>query len=335
MAKRPDHDLADHLRAAAAEKDDPWRKRRAALKRRTAGWEEEFNTNCGKAWDDLRENFGRAGYNSLLSEDQAQELATILEASPWQQYRRARALLQMSASERLSLHNFSVGEACGTNFLETWGPIIENLPVPLFPKSTTSRDHADTNLKLLAQMQESMISGAGPGRRPKLTVFARDVTTGAGYKAPVEDGAVDLGVVEVAIGGLTDNQRTLYARMDALEQQFNRNNNGRGGGKGKGRGRGNGGNQNGNHQSNNQYNGNQQHNNGNQQYSNNSNGMNYNGNGNYNQSQNGNGNYNNQSQNGNGNWNGRGNGTVRGRGEDIQPEYEEGNGYVGLNVLPR
>ena len=107
---RPEDDLSTHFRQQAEEKDDPWKKKRAALRRRTATWDAEFQANSGKAWDELRHHFAKAGFNALVTEEVAQELAYILEASPLQQYRRARALLQMSTADRLSLHNFAVAE---------------------------------------------------------------------------------------------------------------------------------------------------------------------------------------------------------------------------------
>ena len=205
---RPDADLATHLREAAAEKDEPWRKRRAAIKRRTAGWDEEFAADPAAAWAGLRQHFAKAGSNALLDEDRAQELAAILCTTPLQQYRRARALLQLNASDRMALHNFTVAALRGESFTETWGPVLENLPVPLFPATP---DHEDTNQKLLAQMAGlASVSGAGPGKHPRNTVFARPVATGAGYKAPVEDGAVDLGIVENAFS-------SVEARLAALE----------------------------------------------------------------------------------------------------------------------
>ena len=100
---RPEDDLSTHFRQQAEEKDDPWKKKRAALRRRTATWDAEFQANSGKAWDELRHHFAKAGFNALVTEEVAQELAYILEASPLQQYRRARALLQMSTADRLSL----------------------------------------------------------------------------------------------------------------------------------------------------------------------------------------------------------------------------------------
>jgi hypothetical protein len=230
---RPDADLATHLREAAAEKDDPWRKRRAAIKRRTAGWDDEFQSDPAGAWESLRQHFGKAGRNALLDEDRAQELASILCASPLQLYRRARALLQFNPGDRMALHNFTVAEAMGESFVETWGPIVEGLAVPLFPARP---EHEDTNQKLLAQMASySAVSGGGPARHPKLTIFARPLPiAGAGYKAPVEDGAVDLGIVENEFDNVGARLRAVTARLDALEAGPPR---GRGRG---GRGRGNG-----------------------------------------------------------------------------------------------
>ena len=93
-----------------------------------------------------------------------------LHPGPLQQYRRARALLQMSTADRLSLHNFAVAETRGEGFTETWGPMINALPVPLFP---ASHAHEDTNQKLLAQMANytTTVTGAGSTKQPLLNVI--------------------------------------------------------------------------------------------------------------------------------------------------------------------
>ena len=303
---RPEADLAAHLREAAAEKDEPWRKRRAAIKRRTAGWDDEFQSDPAGAWESLRQHFGKAGRNALLDEDRAQELATILCASPLQMYRRARALLQLPPGDRMALHNFTVADAMGEGFVETWGPVLESLPVPLFPARP---EHEDTNQKMLAQMAGyTSVSGGGPSRHPRLTVFARPlpIASGAGYKAPVEDGAVDLGIVENEFDNVGARLRAVTARLEALEAGASR---GRGRG---GRGRGNGA-----HHDHNNYNGNGQP----QQYSHQPQ-QQYNNQPHYNnnpqQQQYG---HNGGQYNGNGRGRGRGGqggSYVRGRGEDPQ-----------------
>jgi hypothetical protein len=314
MANRPDQDLTTHLRQQAEEKDDPWKKRRAALRRRTAGWETEFHTNTAKAWNDLRHHFAKAGYNQLLTEEVATELAYILEASPLQQYQRARALLNLSSTDRLALHNFNVAEARGESFAETWGPTVDILPVPLFP---ATNDHEDTNQKLLAQMTNYTVTGAGPATRPKLTIFARaQPITAAGHKVPVLDGQVDIGIVEEEFGlqdaKWTETKARLEARIEALESNRgrgrNRNNNNNNGNRG-GRGNNNRGGQGYNNQAP-QYNDYPYEHNNQNQYNNHNNNQNqYNNNNNNNQ-------YNNR-----GNNRGRG---VRGRGGQDHA-FEEGN----------
>ena len=221
LQKRPEEKdrLAAHLEEQAAEKDDPWKKKRAALRRRTKGWEEDFNNDAAGAWDELRHSYGKAGYNQLLSEETALELHYLLCATPLQTYRRARSLLQLNTDDRLAFHNFGVGQRNGETFMERWGPEINALPVPLFP---ATRDHEDTNQKLLAQMSNftATVKGAGSTKKPKFYIFAKPhqpTATAAGHKLPVENNAVDVGIVEEEFNLQNQKYANALARIEALE----------------------------------------------------------------------------------------------------------------------
>jgi hypothetical protein len=227
LQKRPEEKdrLAAHLEEQAAEKDDPWKKKRAALRRRTKGWEEDFTRDEKEAWDELRHSYGKAGYNQLLSEETALELHYLLCATPLQAYRRARSLLQLNTDDRLAFHNFGVGQRNGETFMERWGPEINALPVPLFP---ATRDHEDTNQKLLAQMSNftATVKGGGTMKKPKFYIFAKPqqaTATAAGYKLPVENNAVDVGIVEEEFEVHNQRYAKALARIEALEAANRKN----------------------------------------------------------------------------------------------------------------
>jgi len=174
--------------------------------------------------------------NCLLSEESAIELTYLLCATPLQAYRRARALLQLPSDDRLAVHNFDVGHAHGETFMERWGPEIMGLPVPLFP---AGRCHEDTNAKLLAQMSlyVTTVKGAGETRRPKFSIFAKQAPIhAAGHKVAVEDGAVDLGIVEEEFGLVGQKFANVAARIEALEAAQRSRGRGRGTGRSRGRG---------------------------------------------------------------------------------------------------
>ena len=328
--KNPEKDnLTTHFEEQAAEKDDPWKKHRAALRRRTKGWDDDFEKNSQGAWEELRHSYGKAGYNQLLTEETALELSYLLCATPLQAYRRARALLQLNNDDRLAFHNFNVGQANGETFMERWGPEINGLPVPLFPATAA---HEDTNQKLLAQMSQytSTVKGAGAERKtPKFNIFAKPTPiSGAGHKIAVVDGQVDVGIVEEEFGMMGQKHSQLLARIEQLEgtirninKRNNNNNNNNNNNYNSNRGRGN------------QYNNNQYHN------------PHHNNTAGYNNNQHNNAAYNNPGQYNNNNYNnnnqyGRGRGTLRGRGgqdqapptdftdNNLPPEYgTEGNGW--------
>lgn len=314
--KNPEKDnLTAHFEEQAAEKDDPWKKHRAALRRRTKGWDEEFERNSQGAWEELRHSYGKAGYNQLLTEETALELSYLLCATPLQAYRRARALLQLNSDDRLALHNFNVGQANGETFMERWGPEINGLPVPLFPATAA---HEDTNQKLLAQMSlyTSTVKGAGAERKaPKFNIFAKPIPiSGAGHKIAVVDGQVDVGIVEEEFGTVNHKHSQLLARIEHLEgtirniNKKNNNTNNYNNNTNTNRGRGN------NQHNNTQHNPAQYYNNAG--YHNQHNNTAYNNPGQYN-----NNNYYSQHTNGRG-----GRGTLRGRGgQEPVPEQRDVN----------
>jgi len=203
--------LASHFREEKAERAAPWKRLKAELFEVTKTWDAAFENNAPQAWREIEEEFAAAGKNGLLQVEAATELAYLL-ACEKDRYRRARAILSMTTTKQLQLHNFTIASKSSTAFEDKAGPMLEALPVPLFPIGNL---HKETNDKMIAEWAGSTVRGGGAPRQMSFSAFLRTDVTGAGYRVRVEDGEVDLTVVE-------NNFDNLCARVAALEHSRGR-----------------------------------------------------------------------------------------------------------------
>jgi hypothetical protein len=219
--------LASHFTEEKAERVAPWKRVKAEVFELTKGWESTFKANPTQAWRDVEEEFAAAGKNGLLNIPAAIELA-YLNANEEDRYRRARSLLGMTEVKQLQLHNYTVASRNTSAFEDRTGPLLEALPVPLFPIGPL---HKSTNDKLVAEWSAAMgtVLGGGP-KTVHFSAFLRNDITGAGYRVRVnEDGEVDLSEVEQGYERMNSRiaavERALKSRNNNNRNNNNNNNN--------------------------------------------------------------------------------------------------------------
>ena len=210
--------LAEHFQEEKEFTRAPWKRTKANLLAYVKDWNATYDVDNDAAWEEVSNEFVAAGKNGLLSVNDAMEMAYLL-ADDRVRYQRARALLALSSLKQLQLHNFGVAKEAKA-FEDKAGPVLESLPVPLFPAGMA---HKEVNDRIIAEMK-STIEGAGPVPTKMIfTAFGRaprEVLKGAGYSAVVQDGAVDLTPVQDAFEGLRIRVETLENRQPYQQQPY-------------------------------------------------------------------------------------------------------------------
>jgi hypothetical protein len=129
--------------------------------------------------------------------------------------------------KRVEYHNWYVARACGDAFLAQYGAQIAAGAPPLFPPD---KEFGPFNVGLLKQAREAErggreVTGAGAMRKgcfdssEEVSFTGSKVIYAAGYAIPVDNGFVDIGIVEEAINWLDKRVKELETAMQAAQVQ--------------------------------------------------------------------------------------------------------------------
>lgn len=225
---KEDVGVAQFFRQQREEELEPWKRRRC--------WAQRHISSILPSGDDATKTL-QARRRQFFSEAEAGLLSptevflaryTLFTEDVAREHAIMLGILQnMNEVDRLPLHNWLIFEDMEPMERERYGPVIDELTVPLFPvwKHPSGERLQALNKKILSEaMERRMAAGHVSGGRPPAcgageSLFRKDRTLfGGGYQAPVYDSegkqvaAVDLSDLEAFLGDLS-------RRVDELRQE--------------------------------------------------------------------------------------------------------------------